>query len=52
MEKNKQSIVPVKLQEKQRNRRMIEKPLPQKLVAHLKNSQIELLYMRESNHRR
>ncbi|OJF91161.1 hypothetical protein [Alkalibacterium sp. 20] len=43
MEKNKQTIVPVKLQDDQNNRRTVGKPLPQKLVAHLKNSQTELL---------
>ena len=43
MEKNKQSIVPVILQNDQHNRRTVEKSLPQKLVAHLKSSQTELL---------
>ena len=43
MEKNKQSIVPVILQNDQNNRRTVEKSLPQKLVAHLKSSQTELL---------
>ena len=43
MEKNKQSIVPVILQNDQNNRRTDEKSLPQKLVAHLKSSQTELL---------
>ena len=43
MEKNKQSIVPVILQNDQNNRRTVEKTLPQKLVAHLKSSQTELL---------
>ena len=43
MEKNKQSIVPVILQNDQNNRRTVEKSLPQKLVAHLKSSQTEKL---------
>ena len=43
MEKNKQSIEPVILQNDQNNRRTVEKSLPQKLVAHLKSSQTELL---------
>ena len=43
MEKNKQSIVPVILQNDQNNRRTVEMSLPQKLVAHLKSSQTELL---------
>ena len=43
MEKNKQSIVPVILQNDQNNRRTVEKSLPQKLVALLKSSQTELL---------
>jgi hypothetical protein len=43
LEKNKQSIVPVILQNDQNNRRTVEKSLPQKLVAHLKSSQTELL---------
>lgn len=43
MEKNNQAIVPVTLQNDQTNRRTVAKPLPQKLVAHLKNSQTELL---------
>ena len=43
MEKNKQAIVPVILQNDQNNRRTVEKSLPQKLVAHLKSSQTELL---------
>lgn len=43
MEKNKQSIVPVILQNDQNNCRTVEKSLPQKLVAHLKSSQTELL---------
>ena len=43
MGKNKQSIVPVILQNDQNNRRTVEKSLPQKLVAHLKSSQTELL---------
>ena len=43
MEKNKQSIVPVILQNDQNNRRTVEKSLPQKLVAHLKSSKTELL---------
>ena len=47
MEKNKQSIVPVILQNDQNNRRTVEKSLPQKLVAHLKSSQTELLIYEE-----
>ncbi|HAJ70368.1 MAG TPA: hypothetical protein DCO62_03995 [Alkalibacterium sp.] len=43
MEKNKQAIVPVTLQNDHTHRRTVSKPLPQKLVAHLKNSQTELL---------
>ena len=42
MEKNKQSIVPVILQNDQNNRRTVEKSLPQKLVARLKSSQNEV----------
>ena len=43
MEKNKKAIVPVILQDGQTHHRTVAKPLPQKLVAHLKNSQKELL---------
>ncbi len=42
MEKNKQTIVPVKLQENKKDRRTAANFLPQKVVAHLKNSQTEL----------
>ncbi|GAB2319875.1 hypothetical protein IRB23SM22_21360 [Alkalibacterium sp. s-m-22] len=43
MEKRKQSIVPVKLQGDQHHRRTVGNPLSHKVVAHLKNSQSELL---------
>lgn len=43
MEKNKQAIVPVTLTNDHAHRRIVAKPLLQKLVAQLKNSQTELL---------
>lgn len=41
MGKNKQAIVPVKLQNNQNDRRMDTKPTPQQLIARLKCSQTE-----------
>lgn len=43
MEKNKQSIIPVTLHDDNTKRQRITKDQSQKLVAHLKNSQAELL---------
>ncbi|GEL67601.1 hypothetical protein [Marinilactibacillus psychrotolerans] len=42
MEKNKQAIVPIKLQENQKDLQTATNALPQKVVAHLKRSQTEL----------
>ncbi|WP_225743756.1 hypothetical protein [Marinilactibacillus sp. Marseille-P9653] len=42
MEKSKQSIVPVILQDNQTHRRTVENSSAQKVVAHLKNGQTEL----------
>lgn len=43
MEKNKHSIIPVTLHEDKTTRGHIEKPQPQKIVAHLRNNHTELL---------
>jgi len=43
LEKNKQSIIPVTLHDDNTKRQRITKNQPQKIVAHLKNSQAELL---------
>lgn len=43
LEKNEQSIIPVTLHDDQTDRQHISKVLSQKMVAHLKNSQTELL---------
>ncbi|API88505.1 hypothetical protein B795N_23740 [Marinilactibacillus psychrotolerans] len=43
MEKNKQSIIPITLHDDKTDRRHISKFHSQKMVAHLKNSQTELL---------
>lgn len=43
MEKDKQSIIPVTLHDDKTNRRHISKVHSQKMVAHLKNTQTELL---------
>lgn len=49
MGKNKQAIVPVKLQNNQNDRRMDTKPTPQQLIARLKCSQTELFIYEEIN---